>query len=56
MQWDNSEKRDDQENHEIVSSFFHLADFKNGIFYFVFEKIFTSFVACYVICSSKKTT
>ena len=38
MQWRNRKKRNDQEHHERVS-FFHLGEFKNVFFCFVFEKI-----------------
>ena len=37
VQWRKREKRGDKEHHEKVR-FFHLAEFQNGIFCFIFEK------------------
>ena len=37
----NGEKRGDKEHHEKVKFSFHLAEFKNAIFCFVFEKTYS---------------
>ena len=50
MHWRIRDKLNAQEYHE-KASFFHLAEFENVFLFSFFEKMTTSYAACYVIYS-----